>query len=56
MDKKKKVKYNDMIKKLELLQEQQIKLDFRIKRLKETIDEFETNHLFNGIDKTIKEI
>jgi hypothetical protein len=33
-----KIKYNKMMEKLELLQDQQKKLEFRIKRLKETIN------------------
>ena len=55
MDKKNKNKYNDMIEKLELLQNQKKNLEFRIKRLIENIDEFETNHLYDSIDKIIKE-
>lgn len=45
MDEKKN-KYDNMIIRLELLEEQKKKLEFKIKRLKEYIDEFETNHLF----------
>ena len=51
----KKNKYNDMVEKLELLQNQKKNLEFRIKRLKENIDEFETNHLYDTMDKIIKE-
>ena len=48
----KKIKYNNIIK-LKLLQDQKKKLEFRIKRLKENIDEFETIHLFDNVDKMI---
>lgn len=38
-------KYNNMINKLNLLKKQKYKLEFEIKKLKEYIDEFETNNL-----------
>ena len=43
-----------MIEKLELLQNEQKKIEFKIKRLKESIDEFETIHLFDNLDKIKK--
>jgi hypothetical protein len=51
MDKNK--KYNGMIKKLELLEKQHKQLEFKIKRLKESIDEFETNHLYIGLNMNL---
>jgi hypothetical protein len=50
----KKIKYDNMIEKLELLQNEQKKIEFKIKRLKESIDEFETIHLFDNLDKIKK--
>lgn len=52
MDQKKNM-YESMIIKLELLEKQKKKLEFEIKLLKEHIDEYETNHLFNKL-KIIK--
>ena len=37
--------YNKLVKQLELLKIEKSKIDFNIKKLKEIIDEFETNHL-----------
>lgn len=52
MDEKKN-KYDNMIIELELLEQEKKKLEFRIKRLKENIDEFETNHLFLYLNTNI---
>lgn len=43
-------KYENMVIRLELLEEEKKKLEFKIKILKEHIDEFETNHLFNNLE------
>lgn len=55
MDKEKIIKYKNMIGKLESLVKEKKKLDFTIKRLKENIDEFETNHLSFTIENIIKQ-
>lgn len=52
MDEKKN-KHDNMIIELELLEQEKKKLEFRIKRLKENIDEFETNHLFLYLNTNI---
>jgi hypothetical protein len=43
-------KYENMIIKLKLLEKEKKKLEFKIKILKEYIDEFETNHLFDNLE------
>ena len=52
MDEKKN-KYDNMIIELKLLEQKKKNLEFRIKRLRENIDEFETNHLFLYLNTNI---
>ncbi len=55
MDSKKISQYKNMIVKLELLVKQKNQLDFTIKKLKQNIDEFESNHLGHELDKILDE-
>lgn len=53
MNNQKVLKYKNMLGKLDNLIEEKKKLDFRINKLKENINEFEANHLFVGLENTI---
>ena len=46
-------RYNKLVQQLDLLKQEKNKIDFNIQKLKEIIDEFETNHLDLNLNKKL---